>query len=242
MNKKEFTDHLNHKLKQISINFSNRMIEALWSYLNFLIEENRKYNLTAITEPEDIINKHFIDSLIIDKHINIGEENKIIDVGTGAGFPGMVLKIYKPDIKLLLLDSLKKRVKFLRMLTNKLSLNNNLEIIHERAESLGKNKEFREKFDLVVSRAVAPINVLSEYTIPFASPSGKIVYYKGPDYREELKKAEKALEILGGKIIEIKEVKIKSIKGERYLIIVEKNKNTPDKYPRRPGMPKKRPL
>ncbi|MFW6022836.1 MAG: 16S rRNA (guanine(527)-N(7))-methyltransferase RsmG [Halanaerobiaceae bacterium] len=241
MDRKLFDDLMGNGIKKLGLEKKDKLFDDLWIYMNFLIEENNKYNLTAIDREEEIIGKHFLDSLVFFQKYNIKEHSRIIDIGTGAGFPGLVLKIYRPDLEILLLDSLKKRIGFLNELINKLSLNK-IQAVHARAEELGNEKNYREKYDMSVSRAVASINILCEYTIPFVKIGGKAVYFKGPDYEKEIEEAEKAAKTLGGKITNTYQVNIPGIEGERYLVNIDKIKKTPSKYPRRPGMPKKRPL
>ncbi len=241
MDREIFNEILTSGLKEMGLKYKDDLSDKLYIYMNFLIEENSKYNLTAIDQPEEIISKHFFDSLIYFKKYDLNEGAKVIDVGTGAGFPGMVLKIYRPDLDILLVDSLNKRIKFLNILIEKLGISG-VEAIHARAEDLGTNDLYREKFDLAVSRAVASINTLSEYTIPFLRNEGSVVYFKGPEYKEEIEEGLEAVGKLGGKIEKIHKVNIPKVKGERYLIEVKKVEITPSKYPRRPGIPKKRPL
>ena len=246
MNKNQFRDKLKHKLIKLNLEISNSKCDILWNYMKFLLKENQKYNLTGIEKPETIINKHFVDSLTIFNEISFQKDDKILDIGTGAGFPGMVLKIFQPDIKLVLLDSRLKRINFLRLLVNKSFMSDiytqNIEIIHDRAEKLGKNEQYRDKFNFVVSRAVASLNVLCEYSIPFLAKNGYCIFYKGSEYKKELNESKEALNILGGVIDKTKEVKLSFIEEERYLILIKKISQTPIKYPRRNGIPKKRPL
>lgn len=241
MNKNIFKKNITQGLKKMELHNSDKLMDRLWIYMNFLMEENNKYNLTAIEKEEEIVTKHFLDSLVFFTKYNIKDGIRILDIGTGAGFPGLVLKIYRTDINMVLLDSLNKRINFLNILSKKLGLIN-IKSIHGRAEELAYDQEYREKFDFVVSRAVAPINVLSEYTIPFIFQGGKVVFFKGPDYQKEIEEGQKAIETLGGKITNIHKVNIPNIEGNRFLLEVEKVKETPGKYPRRPGIPKKRPL
>ena len=204
-----------------------------------LIEWNEKINLTAITEPQEIILKHFVDSLTIAKYIEEG--NTIIDMGTGAGFPGIPLKIYRNDVKVVLADSLNKRIKFLNEVIEKLQLKN-IETIHCRAEELGKNKEYREKFDYATSRAVANLSTLSEYLLPFVKLNGSGIFMKTMEIDEELENAKKAIKILGGRIEKVDKFEIPESDLGRSIIIVKKEKQTPSKYPRKPGTPAKEPL
>jgi 16S rRNA (guanine527-N7)-methyltransferase len=248
MNKDVFKQKFRDLLENINLEIEDNQLNMYWEYMNFLLQENNKYNLTAIDKPEEILKKHFLDSLTICNEIVFKGDEYILDVGTGAGFPGLVLKIFYPDLKLVLLDSRLKRINFLKMLIIKLeqlSINDfgeDIETIHERAENLGQTKEYRNKFDLVVSRAVASLNVLYEYTIPFVKKGKHVILYKGPNYKKEIVKAENALLTLGGNIKNIKEINILDILEKRYLINIEKTSLTPDSYPRREGIPKKRPL
>ncbi len=209
-----------------------------FEYMNLLLEWNEKINLTAITEPFEVIKKHFLDSLTILDEIK--ENESVIDVGTGAGFPGIPLAICS-KANFVLVDSLNKRINFLKEVKEKINLNN-IEIYHARAEEFAKNKLYREKFDVAVSRAVAPMNILVEYLIPFVKVGGKIVCMKGPKAEEELEEAKKAIEILGGKVEQIKEFNLGEEQISRKIIIIKKIKNTPNKYPRRPGTPAKEPI
>ncbi len=209
-----------------------------FEYMNLLLEWNEKINLTAITEPCEVIEKHFLDSLTILDEIK--ENESVIDVGTGAGFPGIPLAICS-KANFILVDSLNKRINFLKEVKEKINLNN-IEIYHTRAEEFAKNKLYREKFDVAVSRAVAPMNILVEYLIPFVKVGGKIVCMKGPKAEEELEEAKKAIEILGGKVEQIKEFNLGEEQISRKIIIIKKIKNTPNKYPRKPGTPAKEPI
>ena len=196
-------------------------------------------NLTAITDPKEIILKHFVDSLTIAKYVEEGKS--IIDMGTGAGFPGIPIKIYRKDVKVVLADSLNKRIKFLDEVIDKLKLEN-VETIHCRAEELGKNKQYREKFDYATSRAVANLSTLSEYLMPFVKLNGKCIFMKTIEVEEELEKAKKAIKTLGGKIEKVDKFEIPESDLGRSIIIVKKEKITPSKFPRKPGTPAKEPL
>lgn len=241
MKKDQFNEMLNKGLNMMGLQTREDLTDNLYKYMNYLLQENMKYNLTAIDDPGEVINKHFFDSLIFFTKCNPEKGTKVIDIGTGAGFPGLVLKLYRPDLDIILVDSLKKRVNFLNDLINDLNLAG-IEALHARAEELGNNEFYREQFKLSVSRAVASINILSEYTIPFLHKGGSSIYFKGPDYLEESNEGLEALEILGGKLKEVYKVNVPGVEGERYLVEVTKVEITPAKYPRRPGMPKKRPL
>lgn len=212
------------------ISLSENQLEKFKIYMDFLIEYNSHTNLTAIKNPEDIIIKHFLDSIIIDKFLDFGKNNKVIDIGTGAGFPGVPIKILKENIDLTLLDSLNKRIVFLDKLSEKLNIN--YSTIHGRAEEFGRKFEYREKFDVVVSRAVAPLNILCEYTLPFAKVGCYFVALKGPDFETELSNAENAIEALGGKLERCEKFELPYDKGSRNIIIIKKIRLTPKKYPR----------
>ena len=229
-------------LDKLEISYNNDQIDKLWKYKNLLIKENKKYNLTNITDEKEIIKKHFLDSLAPLAEINIPDSFKILDLGTGAGFPAMVWKIFLEKNDFLLIDSTLKKVNFLKLLSAKLETYDNLEIVHGRAEDLGQNSEYREKYDLVLTRAVASLNILSEYTLAFAKKGSLLYYYKGPDYIEEKKNSDKAFKTLGAKFVEAKKIRVPGLEAERYLLIYKKSKKTPSKYPRRAGIPKKRPL
>lgn len=235
----EFEELMKSNLKEISIKLSQKQLEQFYNYMNILIEWNKVMNLTNITEPVEIIQKHFVDSLTILKEI--GNSSKIIDVGTGAGFPGIPIKIAFPETKVILLDSLNKRIKFLNEVIEKLQLKN-IETIHGRAEEIAQNKLHREKYDIAVARAVAPLNILSEYLLPFVSVDGYAICMKGSKGKEEAKNAETAVKILGGDIVEIKEFYLPKTEMERTIVKIRKIKNTEKRYPRKAGTPSKEPL
>ncbi len=239
MDKKEFIEEFEKYLKKMQIKFSEEQYNQFYRYMNLLIEWNKKINLTAIIEPKEIILKHFVDSLTIAKYIE--ENKKVADVGTGAGFPGIPLKIYRKDLKITLIDSLNKRLNFLNEVISELELKE-IYTVHGRAEELGQNKEYREKFDIVTSRAVANLSTLSEYLIPFIKKDGKCIYMKTLELDEELEKAKKAINILGGKIIKTDKFYLPESEIGRSIVVVEKEKQTPIKYPRKPGTPSKEPL
>lgn len=225
--------------KYFDFHFSVEQLEQFFAYMNLLIEWNKKMNLTAIVEPNEIILKHFIDSITILKEID--NNSKIIDVGTGAGFPGVPLSIMNPTLKITLADSLNKRLIFLQEVVNQLGLKN-IEIIHARAEELGKNKKYRENFDVATSRAVANLSTLSEYLIPLVKVGGKIISMKAGGAQEEIEAAKKAIKILGGKIEGIEEFKLPQTEIERTIILIKKEEHTPNKYPRKAGVPSKEPI
>lgn len=212
----------------------------LEKYFKMLVEWNEKINLTAITDPEGVAIKHFADSLTFFNYVDVPENASIIDVGTGAGFPGIVLKIVRPDINLTLLDSLNKRLLFLDEVINELGIS--AQLIHSRAEDGGNKPELRESFDFVVSRAVAQLNVLSEYCLPYVKVGGSFVAMKGPQAKDEVKKALVAINILGGKNKNSFEFALPNEGGERTIVVIEKKRNTPAKYPRNSGRIKAKPL
>ena len=213
-------------------------MENFYKYMLLLLEWNQKMNLTAITDEKEIIYKHFIDSISINKYIK--EANNIMDVGTGAGFPGIPLKLLNKDINFVLVDSLNKRINFLEEVKKQLKIEK-LELIHSRVEDLAKNKIYREKIDVVVSRAVANLSILLEYMLPFVKKDGICICMKGPNVEEEIEKANNALETLGGKIEIIEHIKLLG-ELERNILIIRKVKETPTKYPRKAGIPAKQPL
>ena len=239
MKMEEFKREFEKYLEKMSISLNKEQYDQFYAYMLLLIEWNEKMNLTAITEPKEIILKHFVDSLTIAKYIEEGKT--IIDMGTGAGFPGIPLKIYRNDVKVVLADSLNKRIKFLNEVIEKLQLKN-IETIHCRAEELGKNKEYREKFDYATSRAVANLSTLSEYLLPFVKLNGSGIFMKTMEIDEELENAKKAIKILGGRIEKVDKFEIPESDLGRSIIIVKKEKQTPSKYPRKPGTPAKEPL
>lgn len=235
----EFSKLISSYGKEISIEFSNIQIERFYKYMNLLIEWNEKINLTAITEPKEIIIKHFIDSLTVLKDIK--GKNTLVDVGTGAGFPGIPLKMMDEEIKITLLDSLNKRINFLNEVINQLDLKN-IETIHSRVEDAGKNKKYRERFDIATARAVANLATLSEYMLPLVKVGGKSICMKGSEVSEELQNSKKAISILGGEIENIDNFQLPKSDMMRNIVIIKKVKNTPNKYPRKPGTPSKEPI
>lgn len=224
--------------KKLNIELTKEMLEKFLLYKNLLKEWNKKINLTAITNDKDIVIKHFIDSLTIEKYIPRGA--KLIDIGTGAGFPGVPLKIVRSDVDVVLLDSLNKRVKFLKEIIDRCELNNII-AIHSRAEEIAHEANYREKFDIVTARAVANISTLSEYCAPFVKIGGKFICMKA-DADDEIKASMKAVEELGMKKINEEQFKLNIIDSKRTIIIYEKIKITSKKYPRKAGIPAKSPI
>lgn len=221
---------------------SQQQEKMLNTYYELLVSENEKMNLTSITEYEDVIWKHFLDSsfLMLDDIWRKSNSARVLDVGTGAGFPGMVLAILNPDKKFVLLDSLNKRIDFLQKVIEALSLKN-VETFHGRAETFGRKEEFRNQFDFVVSRAVAELPVLMEYCIPFVKKEGYFISYKGKRQEEEIEKASHAFTELGAVFRYCKKYRLRE-EEERYLLFIQNNELTKDKYPRKDGKPKKKPL
>ena len=233
---------LKQGVKALNIDITDEQLKKFDKYISLLIQWNKKMNLTAIVEPEAIIVDHFLDSISILGEMNVEDHHSIIDVGTGAGFPGIPIKIMKPHVKLVLLDSLKKRIEFLKAVAEELELYH-IEIIHSRAEILAREENYREIFDFVVSRAVAPLNILAEYCIPFAKVGGYFVSYKGPAANKELLEAGKAINILSGqKNPLIRKVPVPYSQKTHKLVIIQKDTKTPKKYPRSSGKIKKSPL
>lgn len=239
MEKELFIDKLKLDSKKLNIDLTNVQVEKFYTYMNLLLEWNENINLTAITEPEEIIKKHFIDSLTIKKYID--NNSSIIDVGTGAGFPGIPLKIVSNNNKIVLLDALNKRLNFLNEVIEQGNLKN-IETIHFRAEEAGKNKEYREKFDIATSRAVAPLNILVEYLLPFVKIGGKCICMKGSNIEGELETSKNAINILGGRIENIEEFTLPRTDIARNIIVITKINTTPAKYPRKAGTPSKEPI
>ena len=239
MKKEEFFEKMQEKSTDLGVRFLVEQIEQFFEYMNLLIEWNEKMNLTAITDPEEIILKHFIDSITILKELE--DNSKIVDVGTGAGFPGIPLSIMNPTLKITLVDSLNKRLLFLKEVVNKLNLKN-IEIVHASAEEFGQNKKYRESFDVATSRAVANLSTLSEYLIPLVKVGGKIISMKASDAKQELNEAKKAIEVLGGIVEKVDEFNLPQSDIGRTVIIIKKDKTTPNKYPRKPGTPSKEPI
>lgn len=236
-----FKSMLREGAREMGFELEEEHVESFFRYKELLLAWNEKMNLTAIVDEQQVAVKHFLDSLALLGKIDLKQQKRLIDVGAGAGFPGIPLKVYCPGINVVLLDSLKKRVGFLAAVINQLGLTG-IEALHGRAEEKGRDKNFREDFDLVVARAVAGLAVLAELCLPFVKPGGLFVAYKGPEVKEEIDAAGKALEILGGTVEQIHKVKLPFSGGDRSLVVVRKNHPTPGTYPRKPGMPEKKPL
>lgn len=224
---------------KIGIFLDDTALERLDKYADLLVETNKSLNLTAITDPDEIVYKHFIDSLSLLTCVEIKNGAKVIDVGTGAGFPGVVMLIARPDLKITLLDGTNKRLVFIKNVLDEIGLE--AEIVHMRAELAGKDIKYREKFDLVTARAVANLNTLAEYCMPFVKVGGIFAPMKSSKTEEEVSAARGAIKALGGKIEEIKPLNVANC-GERYVIITEKISQTPPKYPRASAQISKKPL
>lgn len=234
-----------NRFNEIGITICDSQIDRFLRFYEILLEWNKVMNLTAITEYEDVVDKHFVDSISLIKgveedYIKSGKI-KVIDIGTGAGFPGIPLKIMFPELSITLLDSLNKRIKFLNTVIKELELTN-IETIHGRAEDYAKQDKYREKYDLCVSRAVADLAILSEYSLPYVKRTGYFVSYKSGDIEEELKRSEAAIKKLGGNIEDIIKFSLPGTDTNRSLIKIKKMTNTPNTYPRKAGIPKKEPL
>ena len=223
------------------VSLSEKQIGQFLEYYKLLVEWNEFMNLTAITEYEEVLRKHFVDSCALGRAISLDGELRILDVGTGAGFPGIPLKIVYPELQVVLLDSLNKRVKFLDAVIERLGLNG-ITAVHGRAEDLARQKEFREQFDITVSRAVANLASLSEYCLPFNRVGGYFIPYKSGAVSEEVSEAQKAIKTLGGEYQRTVEFQLPGSDIERTLVVVKKVGSTPKKYPRKAGTPAKEPI
>lgn len=235
------TSQFESDLNYFGIQLTDHQREKFLIYYEMLVEWNQVMNLTAITEYEDVMKKHFVDSVSLVKAYDLKKKISVIDVGTGAGFPGLVLKIVFPDLQVTLLDSLNKRIKFLNAVIDTLNLSG-VEAIHGRAEDLARPGEYREKYDLCVSRAVANLSTLSEYCLPFLKEGGFFISYKSEKAFEEAAAAEKAISVLGGRIRNQVKFQLPDSEIYRNLIVIEKTGRTPEIYPRKAGLPAKEPI
>ncbi|MBE5872945.1 MAG: 16S rRNA (guanine(527)-N(7))-methyltransferase RsmG [Lachnospiraceae bacterium] len=228
-------------LKAMNISLSEKQIEQFLIYYEMLVEWNEVMNLTAITEYEEVMKKHFLDSITLNQAFDVTKECSVIDVGCGAGFPGLALKIAYPNLKITLLDSLNKRINFLDAVIERLGLKD-IVTIHGRAEDFAKAGKLRETFDVAVSRAVANLSTLSEYCLPYVKVGGYFIPYKSEKVTEEIEAAGKALSILGGSLEKKIEFTLPDTDYYRNLLLIKKNKATPNKYPRKAGLPSKEPI
>jgi len=230
-------DLLKQSFEKYNIVLNDIQLNQFELYYHYLVEENEKFNLTAITDKNEVVIKHFVDSVL--PYAQLSRNSSVIDVGTGAGFPGVPLKILRPDIKLTLLDSLNKRIEFLKRLCEKLDLQN-VTFVHSRAEDYVK--EQREKFDFAVSRAVASVPTLSEYLLPYIKKGGKVLMYKGSKSDEELALGKNAIRTLGGKVDKVLNFNLAEVDSERNIVVIEKISLTPVKFPRGKNLPKIKPI
>ena len=233
------TDTFKRELEKLEISISEEQLEQFISYYEMLIEKNKVMNLTAITDFDEVIEKHFIDSLNLFRFTDLKADKTIIDMGTGAGFPGIPLKIAFPNLKITLADSLNKRILFLNDVISELGLTD-IDTVHGRAEDLAKDKIYRENYDICVSRAVANLSTLSEYCLPFVKIGGQFISYKSGDCDEEITNAKSAIFLLGGRLNQIQKFEMND--NSRSFVIIDKVNGTSKQYPRKAGLPSKRPL
>lgn len=238
MELEEFKKIIIEETEKINIELNEEEIYNFYKYMKGIIEWNEKVNVTAITDEKMFIVKHFIDSLTVNKYL--ANYNSLIDIGTGAGFPGIPLKILNKGKKVTLIDSINKKLNVIKDITYNMNLTN-LEIIHTRAEDLAKKSDYREKFDVSTTRAVSNLSTILEYMLPFIKIGGIAICMKGPNYEEELAQAKNAIKILGGELVKIESVNVDN-EMERNIIIIKKIKNTPLKFPRGQGKPLKEPI
>ncbi len=232
-----FIEKLKTKFEAYNISLTDIQASQFEQYYNLLIEWNEKFNLTAITDEDEVIEKHFVDSVL--PHKLMQESSKIIDIGAGAGFPSIPLKIYRPDLNFILIDSVNKKVTFINEVISKLSLNG-IVAIHTRIEDLAINPAYREKLDICISRAVARLNTLVEYSLPFLKVGGEMIAYKSRQIEDELQEAKKVIKMLGGSV---KELTINNLENsDRNVVIIDKTSPCPDKYPRPKNLPRTKPI
>lgn len=228
-------------LASCGIQLTRGQVRQFQDYYDMLVETNKVMNLTGITEYHEVMKKHFVDSVLLSRVVNIKSIHRVMDIGTGAGFPGIPLKIVYPHLKVVLLDSLNKRIGFLGQVVDKLGLRD-VTLVHGRAEDYARDVKYRQQFDLCVSRAVANLALLSEYCIPYVKKSGRFVAYKSGDIEEEVAAARKAVEVLGGKIEQEEMFQLPYTDISRSFVVIGKVKDTPRIYPRKAGIPKKDPI
>jgi 16S rRNA (guanine527-N7)-methyltransferase len=234
-------DEFKRKSQSIQVLLDEEQLNFFSDFMDFMIKWNDRVRLTSITEETEVIDKHFVDSLTALKAKVIKDKDRVLDLGTGGGFPGIPLKIINPTIDLVMLDSRLKKIEYLKEVIDVFDLKDTI-AIHGRAEDYGQLPDFRESFDVVVSRAVANLTVLSEYCLPFVKKDGYFIAMKGTKSEEEINEAKKAIKTLGGSIEEVMEFKLPETDYDRSILLIKKVKNTPKKYPRNPGKPKKNPI
>lgn len=237
----ELIELMNAGAGELGLEFNGQHLERFEKFYRILYETNKSFNLTAITAEREVAIKHFLDSLTCQAVLNLKDGLQVVDIGTGAGFPGIPLKIYRPGINLTLVESLEKRVKYLKDVLEDLELKET-RVIHTRAEDFGRDKTHREHYDLALARAVAGLPVLAEYCLPAVKVGGLFIAMKGPKVEEEINDAKNALAILGGTLEEVINLRLPFAGDERSLVMIRKVSPTPAKYPRRAGMPQKKPL
>ena len=235
------TDHFLSMLAKMNISLSDKQLQQFMTYYEMLIEKNKEMNLTAITDFDEVVEKHFVDSDSLIQVVDLHQPLKVIDLGTGAGFPGIPLKIVFPELNVVLADSLNKRLVFLNEVIDALGLTE-IYTVHGRAEDLARMPEYREQFDLCVSRAVANLSTLSEYCIPYVKVGGAFIPYKSGEIEDELKQAKKAVKILGGNVRDVVKFQLPGTEIGRSFVEIDKLEMTKNKYPRKAGLPSKEPL